>query len=178
MASVINVSVGGSAGSQNVRATTAAGARVGVSPGSVVYVGKSPYINEETGTWMVYNDNTKTFVDSGVVADASMINVSEEFVIDEDGVLHIYEVDASKITGLPDALLGVSADGVLLPIADSIVDIPVATMEALGLVRSAAGENKVSVDTDGRMSVNSLNINKVEQTAGEKFTLNAGSSAD
>lgn len=56
-------------------------------------------------------------------------------------------------------------------------DIPIATAEALGLVMSSAVENKVSVGADGTMEINSVNVNKLTQTAGEYLILNGGSSA-
>lgn len=57
-------------------------------------------------------------------------------------------------------------------------DIPVATAEALGLVKSSIAENKVSVGADGTMEVNSVNVNKLTQTEGDTLILNGGSSAD
>lgn len=178
MANIINVSVGG----QAVRARTVGGQSVRISPGSVTVVGKSPYINEETGTWMVYNDKERVYVDSGVVAQSSIQNVSEEFVIDENGELQIYQVSADKIDGLSaiigDSIRGVSADGLPLPVVDNNVNIPLADDEIAGLVRSSDNENNVTVNEDGTMSINSLNVNRLTQTAGERFTLNAGDSAD
>lgn len=185
MANIVNVSIGGQSvpvkvsGGQTVHPSTAGGS-VHISPGSAVIIGKSPYINPDTGTWMVYDDKTKDYIDSGVVAEGSFPEVSEEFIIDENDVLHIYEVSASKIDGL-DALLGIqgiSIDGVLLPEVNKIVDLPMATAESLGLVRSSSGENAVYVDMDGTMMVDSLNVNRLTQTPGERFTLNAGDSTE
>jgi hypothetical protein len=51
----------------------------------------------------------------------------------------------------------------------------VATDTILGLVMSSSAENKVSVATDGTMSVNSVNVNKLVQTSGEFLVLNGGS---
>jgi hypothetical protein len=55
----------------------------------------------------------------------------------------------------------------------------VATIEAAGLVKSVAStvENGVSVATDGTMSVNSVNVNKLVQTASDTLILNGGSAA-
>ena len=60
---------------------------------------------------------------------------------------------------------------------DKSVDviIPVATTEAVGTVKSATGENKVTVAEDGTMEVNKININKLVQTAGDVLILNGGS---
>ena len=60
-------------------------------------------------------------------------------------------------------------------IAAAAYQLPVATLEALGGVKSSAAENKVSVAADGTMEVNSLNVNKLVQTEGEVFVLHGGS---
>ena len=71
----------------------------------------------------------------------------------------------------------VKLNGVVVPVVDKAVDItiPVAG-EALGLVKSATEENKVSVAADGTMEVNNINVNKLVQTEGEFLILNGGSS--
>lgn len=189
MANLVNVSVGGQGVSVKVASgqgvpvkVTGADGSVHISPGSTVIIGKSPYINDETGTWMVYNDKEHTYVDSGVVAESPIQSLSEEFIIDENGELQIYMVSAEKIDGLTDLIgdpiRGVSADGLPLPVIDNIVNVPLADDLIAGLVRSSSGENSVAVAQDGKMYVNSLNVNRLMQTAGEKFTLNAGNSAD
>ena len=190
MANIVSVTVGG----QSIRTKTSTGQSVNVSvgslgtqnvnisPGAVAVIGKSPYINDETGTWMVYNDKTRQFEDSGVVAESPFQEVSEEFVIDENGVLCIYEVPAEKVNGLSDligdSIRGVSADGTILPVLENIVNIPIADDIIAGLVRSSGGENNVTVNADGTMTVDSLNVNRLTQTVGERFTLNAGTSTD
>lgn len=187
MANIINVSVGGQTvpvktiGGQSVR-PSAAGGSTHVSPGAIAVIGKSPYINSETGTWMIYDDESKAYVDSGVVAEAQITGASDEFIIDDNGILFINEIEISKIDGLAamldESIRGVSADGILLPITDQIVDIPIATAEELGLVRSSNSENMIVVDGNGYMEVSNLNVNRLVQTDGERFTLNAGNSTD
>ncbi len=54
-------------------------------------------------------------------------------------------------------------------------DLPVAMAEALGGVKSSDAENKISVDAEGTMEVNSLNVNKLTQTEGDTLILNGGS---
>ena len=77
----------------------------------------------------------------------------------------------------PNVLEVVKLNGVVVPVVDKAVDItiPVAG-EALGLVKSATEENKVSVASDGTMEVNNINVNKLVQTEGEFLILNGGSS--
>lgn len=64
-----------------------------------------------------------------------------------------------------------------LQIANKVVTIPVATAPALGLVKGSDAENSVSVSTDGSMTVNSLNVNKLVQTDGEFLILDGGSAS-
>ena len=71
----------------------------------------------------------------------------------------------------------VSVAGTLLDIVDKQVNIPVATVDAHGVVKSSADENKVAVAADGTMEVNSLNVNKLVQADGEYLVMNGGNAA-
>lgn len=52
-----------------------------------------------------------------------------------------------------------------------------ATADALGGVKSSSTENTVAVDTDGIMTVNDINVNKLVQTSGDVLILNGGTAA-
>ena len=54
-------------------------------------------------------------------------------------------------------------------------DLPAAMADALGGVKSSTAENKIAVDAEGTMEVNSLNVNKLTQTTGDTLVLNGGS---
>lgn len=54
-------------------------------------------------------------------------------------------------------------------------ELPAAMADALGGVKSSDAENKIAVDTEGVMEVNSLNVNKLTQTEGDTLILNGGS---
>lgn len=56
--------------------------------------------------------------------------------------------------------------------------LPIASGTVLGGVKSNDGENMVSVDEEGNMEVNSLNIKKLVQTEGDVLVLNGGSSLE
>lgn len=60
-----------------------------------------------------------------------------------------------------------------LNISEKTVNIPLAGATA-GVVISSAEENKVAVAVDGSMEVNSLNVNKLVQTAGDILILDGG----
>ena len=68
----------------------------------------------------------------------------------------------------------IQANGVALPVSEKAVNLPLATAEAVGLVKSSIAENGVSVGAGGEMTVNSLNVSKLTQTAGDLLILDGG----
>lgn len=119
---------------------------------------------------------------------AEIKRVSGEFAL-TDGELSVNAIAADKITGLPDALTdiatlkgaqssyvkSVSINGTALELSgEQGVNIPVATDSVLGVVKSASGDNKVAVATDGTMSVASVNITSLSQNEGEWLEINGG----
>lgn len=112
---------------------------------------------------------------------ANIKSVSSELTLGEDGALAINAIAQEKITGLPDALAGkvsgVNLKDTPLEVSEGVVTIPVATADALGVVKSNSVENGVTVDAEGAMTVHSLNANKLTQTPGEALILNGGTSA-
>lgn len=70
----------------------------------------------------------------------------------------------------------ISLNSVPLEIFGKAVNIPIATVDALGVVQSTAAENGVTVTSNGSMEVNSINVMKLAQTAGDILILNGGSS--
>lgn len=96
----------------------------------------------------------------------------------DDKILSVKAIDQSKVTGLTTALAGkiheVKVNEVPLLAADGSVNIGLATSSAVGVVMGSDAENKVKVDVDGTMEVNSLNINKLVQNAGDVLVLDGG----
>ena len=87
----------------------------------------------------------------------------------------------SKLEGIAagaqvNVLEAVKVNGVALQISDKAVNIPIATAQALGVVKGSVDENKVAVGTDGTMEVNSVNVSKLVQTAGDTLILDGGTS--
>lgn len=70
----------------------------------------------------------------------------------------------------------VQADFSLAPFG--VGDIPVATDTTTGIVKGTADENGVSVDENGAMHVNSVNVMKLTQSDGDEIIFNCGSAAD
>ena len=87
----------------------------------------------------------------------------------------------SKLEGIAtgaqvNVLEAVKVNGTALQITDKAVNIPIATAQALGVVMGSASENKVAVGADGTMEVNSVNVSKLVQTAGDTLILDGGTS--
>lgn len=72
------------------------------------------------------------------------------------------------------AIESISLNSVPIEISGKAVNIPIATVGALGVVQSSAAENGVTVQPNGAMEVNSINVNKLVQTEGESLILNGG----
>lgn len=57
-------------------------------------------------------------------------------------------------------------------------DIPMATNATTGIVKGTDDENGVSVDENGAMHVNSINVMKLSQSDGDKIIFRCGSATD
>ena len=106
----------------------------------------------------------KSLVDDDLVTKlnglANIKSVSTEFTISAEGQLGVSAIDASKITGL-EAFI-------------QEIHNPVATDALAGLVMANPVENGIDVAADGKMSVHSVNVNKIVQTDGDELILNGG----
>jgi hypothetical protein len=112
----------------------------------------------------------------------------EKLVIDEDGSVGISgTISAENVIGLPDViegmvpLKGVKVNGTPLTIAaDKTVDIPLATAEKLGVVKSAqnvdgkVATNKVYIDENGVGEVKAVGVDKLTNVEGFELVLNGG----
>lgn len=114
---------------------------------------------------------------------AEIKGVSGELEIGaDDKILSVKAIDQSKVTGLPEALeaklLGVTLGTTPLEVTAGVATIPIATSSLLGVVLGSDAENKVKVNVDGTMEVNSLNINKLVQGAEDVLVLDGGDASD
>lgn len=110
---------------------------------------------------------------------AEIKGVSDELEIDpDDKILGVKAIAQEKITGLPAALAekikSITVGTTPLQISNGAVTIPIATAEALGVVKSTTSENGVSITGDGTMIVNNINIEKITQTPDTELILNGG----
>lgn len=73
-------------------------------------------------------------------------------------------------------LEALSIGGTDAPISDKKVDIPVATVEKLGVVKSSSAKDQIAVGADGIMSINTVSLSKIVQAADETLIINGGNS--
>lgn len=73
-------------------------------------------------------------------------------------------------------LEAISIGGTDAPISDKKVDIPVATAEKLGVVKSSSAKDQIAVGVDGIMSINTVSLSKIVQAADETLIINGGNS--
>ena len=129
----------------------------------------------------------KSLVEDTLIAKltgiAEIKGVSGELEIGaDDKILSVKAIDQSKVTGLPEALeaklSGVTLGTTPLEVTAGVATIPIATSSLLGVVLGSDAENKVKVNVDGTMEVNSLNINKLVQSAEDVLVLDGGDASD
>lgn len=114
------------------------------------------------------------------VAAGDVQGLSEWLTNNRDSIVGLVSTDlASKIdtaaANAESAVKGIIiGDDTLSPV-DGNVELPIAALSKLGLVKSSEDENKVKVNEDGTMEVNSLNTNRLVQTEGEELILFGGS---
>ena len=68
----------------------------------------------------------------------------------------------------------IQVNGTEIAISEKTVNIPLATAARAGLIISSDAENAISVSDTGVATVNSINVNKLVQTAGDELILNGG----
>lgn len=107
---------------------------------------------------------------------------ADEFSISDAGELGIKEISVDKVTGLTTELgkkiEGIKLNGVVTTPKEGIVDIPVATEEVAGLVKSSAADelNGVQVNAEGKMSIDKLSMANLEPDTETVFVLDGGNS--
>ena len=106
---------------------------------------------------------------------------SGELQISETGELGVSAIDASKVTGLSNALngkiSGVKVNGVeLTPDAEKKVDIALAAIDSVGLIKGAKADsvNSVVIDENGVGSVKKIDMAILEPNTEVTFVLNGG----
>lgn len=85
--------------------------------------------------------------------------------------------DKAKLDSIGDSTItAIKAGTQEIIVTDGVATIPIATDQALGVVKSSDINNMVEVNADGTMEVVSIGVSKLTQSAEEELILNGGSS--
>lgn len=68
----------------------------------------------------------------------------------------------------------ISVGGSVLDVVNKAVEVPIASLEKTGVVKSSTGANKVNVSKSGEMSVNKVSIHSVFVPIGDELILDGG----
>ena len=151
--------------------------------------------NHENKT--VLDSITQNLIDKWNLGEANVIKTvnSEEFTL-QDKALAIKLISVEKISGLTEKIStaieehlkdfngtildSISINDVALEIDENKnIDLPIANNTTLGLVYAMGtmGDNKVSIEEDGTLSVKTVNVNTLTQNKNEFLILNGGNAA-
>ena len=136
----------------------------------------------DTNQFAVDGDKKLTLLDIAMSKVTGLSAALSGKVDSAEGSRLMTNEEGTKLAGIESGaqaniLEVVKLAGQALAISEKAVNIPIAG-ESLGIVKSASGENKVSIDVAGEMSVAAVNVNTLVQTDGEAFILDGGSAAD
>lgn len=117
---------------------------------------------------------------SGKVAAGNVEGLDAWLTAHRDEVGGLFSAtDETKLDGVEagaqvNQIEAVKVGGTALSPVEKAVNIPIADATTLGVVLSNAVENGVAVAADGKMSVQSLNVQKLVQTTGDVLVLDGG----
>lgn len=102
-----------------------------------------------------------TLSNSGEAADAKVVGEK------------IAELLAAIQSG---GIQAVHVDGTPLAITDGVVNIPLASETAPGVVKTTSAENGITINPDGTMSINSISMDKIVQSSSSDVVMGGGGS--
>lgn len=116
-----------------------------------------------------------------IILDPDEDGIYRPFFTKINSIISSITPDDEKITDSGSSLLNkiitkVKVGGTLIETIDNTVDIPIAKETILGVVKGSSDENSISINDDGSMEINTININKIIQSAGDVLILNSGGS--
>lgn len=112
----------------------------------------------------------QSLVDSKVDKVDGMGLSSNDF---KDSLLN--KLEAIEENAQANVIEKISVGGSILDVLDKAVNIPVASLDNAGVVKSATGANKVNISNSGEMSVNKVSINSIFIPIGDELILDGGS---
>lgn len=147
---------------------------------SVCWLALASY-DESTGIWSYFGKNStfekyigwyytvKWYGEDGKVigSDKIRINLSNESCHDEIKPSYLSDIMKASVTGIRIA-------GNDVVIENNIAEIPVASDESFGVVKSSEGDNKVFVNEDGTMEIKSISWSILSQEEGETIYMDGG----
>ena len=128
---------------------------------------------------LVLNEDGSVEV-SGEVAAGNVNGLDAWITNNRDTIGGLFSTtDSTKLGGIEagaqvNQIEAVKVGGTALSPVEKAVNIPIADATTLGVVLSNAAENGVAVAADGKMSVQSLNVQKLVQTTGDILVLDGG----
>lgn len=136
----------------------------------------------ETGKIYVTTDNNKTYRWSGtqytvIGGDLALGETAQTAFRGDLGKL-AYDHSISEhapVSAQENIVEIFKVAGKALPVEEKTVEIPVATREEFGVVKSSSGANKVTVESDGTMSVGVVSTSSLRVPIGDTFVLDGGS---
>ena len=136
-------------------------------------------VTAEEGKSLVSNELISKLegIEEGAEANYIKSVKTGEFVVSGAGELSIVQIEQDKVAGLVNALSNagkvnsvIVGETEMLPV-DKKVTIPYASSEVAGVVKPVGNE---FIMANGKLSINKINVNKLEQTAGEELILDGG----
>lgn len=146
-----------------------------VTDGVLAIVKGKNLISDEDATKLsklILNDDG-TVTTGQKVAAGDVQNLDTWITTNRDSIVGLFSSEAADT--LATALQGITINGATVtPGEGRIIDLPIATAEALGLVKGSDTVNKVAIAEDGTMEINSVSVSKLTQAEDEELILFGG----
>lgn len=133
-----------------------------------------------TGEWTYYGAGSTAKKYVGWYYSVEWYNANGEVVASDCIRINLSNEDCHNVVApyyMGDVVKGVSVNGTLLDVVNNQVNIALGNAETAGVVKSSTGANKVTIESDGTMTVSSVNMNTLVQSEGDVLILNGGSSS-
>lgn len=133
----------------------------------------------EINAFITSLQNKDVEIEKNIASLTEQINkITEGAPEDFDTLKEIYDYITNLDVQNPENKInGISIEGNLLEIVDKIIEIPLANYIQAGVVKSSDSVNKIQVDEDGTMEVNSVGISKIVQEDDVTLVLDSGDSS-
>ena len=133
----------------------------------------------EINAFITSLQNKDVEIEKNIANLTEQINkITEGAPEDFDTLKEIYDYITNLDVQNPENKInGISIEGNLLEIVDKIIEIPLANYIQAGVVKSSDSVNKIQVDEDGTMEVNSVGISKLVQEDDVTLVFDSGDSS-